>query len=214
LVLTFAIPDHPWVDSANGSAVGIAMTAAKRNIFAGSSAGRLLTVTKEKTGEFGEMGVTLAEKTGLVNADLSVGANVALAVALQANANISSLGVKLHGAGFVVTADEAAALGLGQMPGLEKYIRDNRNGRDLTDAPRRVRVIDAFGLSAEQLRSQFPTVYHWLLERVKPEPDANPDVAIKQNWWLHGRTKSEIRAALSNLPRYIATVETAKHRTF
>jgi hypothetical protein len=57
-------------------------------------------------------------------------------------------------------------------------------------------------------------VYQWLLERVKPERDANRDAASKKVWWLHGRTRSEIRPALANLPRYIATVETAKHRTF
>ena len=232
LVLTFAIPDHPWVDSANGAAVRIAMTVAKRGsdpdfaqqnsgsdpLFAGSGTGRLLTVTHEQTGEFGEVSVTLTEKTGLVNADLSVGANVASAVALQANANVSSPGVKLHGAGFIVTADEAAALGFGQAPALEKYIRTYRNGRDLTDAPRDVKVIDAFGLSAEQLRSQFPAVYQWLLERVKPERDAKgtskDGAGYAKLWWLHGKPRQEMRKQLAGLPRYIATVETAKHRTF
>ncbi|MDD2846718.1 MAG: hypothetical protein PHT57_17405, partial [Rhodoferax sp.] len=207
---TFAIPDHPWVDSANGAAVRIAMTVATM----GTDMGRLLTVTDEQTGEFGEVGVTLVEKTGLVNADLSVGANVALAVALQANANISSPGVKLHGAGFIVTNAEAEALGSGQVPGLEKHIRTYRNGRDLTDTPRGVKVIDTFGLNAEQLRSQFPAVYQWLLERVKPERDQNNRATYRDNWWIHGEPRKDLRPALANLPRYIATVETAKHRTF
>ncbi len=214
LVLTFAIPDHPWVDSANGAAVRIAMTVAKRNIFAGSGTGRLLTVTSEKTGEFGEVGVTLAEKTGLVNADLSVGANVASAVALQANSNISSPGVKLHGAGFIVTDSEAEALGLGQVPGLEKHIRTYRNGRDLTDTPRGVKVIDAFGLSAEQLRSQFPAIYQRLLERVRPEREQNNRAVYRDNWWIFGEPRKDLRPALAKLPRFIATVVTAKHRIF
>jgi len=100
-VLTFAIPDHPWVDSADGAAVRVAMTVAKRGadpdfaqqnsgsdpLFSGSGTGRLLTVTDKQTGEFGEVSVTLTEKTGLVNADLSVGANVTSAVSLQAPGN-------------------------------------------------------------------------------------------------------------------------------
>ncbi len=49
---------------------------------------------------------------------------------------------------------------------------------------------------------------------MKPERDANRDNQIRENWWLHGRTRGEIRQALAGLPRYIATVETSKHRTF
>ena len=254
--LVFAIADHPWVDSANGAAVRIAMTVgvpaasagnaanlgsdsnihakhptgthegrwilAKPQVqdsdpnFAGRSAqtGRLLTVTSEQTGDYGEVAVTLTEKTGLIHADLSVGANVTSAVAMRANGGLTSRGVMLFGAGFIVSAEEAADLGLGYVPGLERVIRNYRNGRDLTDASRGVMVIDAFGLSAEDLRAQHPAVYQRLLERVKPERDANRDVQIKKNWWLHGRTRGEIRVALATLPRYIATVETAKHRTF
>jgi hypothetical protein len=77
-----------------------------------------------------------------------------------------------------------------------------------------VLVIDAFGLSAEQLRVRYPSVFQWLMERVKPERDANRDAAIRDGWWLHGRTRGEIRLALTGLPRYLATVETSKHRTF
>ena len=49
---------------------------------------------------------------------------------------------------------------------------------------------------------------------MKPERDQNRDKAIQEKWWLFGRTRSEFRPALKGLPRYIATVETAKHRTF
>ncbi len=244
LGLVFAIPDHPWVDSANGAAVRIAMTVGERAGEWGSdpdsgqspgrnalprtksgsdpqspaarsdTPGRLLTVTAEQTGEFGEVTVALTERTGLIHADLSVGANVAGAVVLQANANISSPGVKLHGAGFIITPEEAAALGLGTVPELAPHIRSYRNGRDLTDTPRGVMVIDAFGLSAEQLRSQYATVYQWLLERVKPERDQNNRATYRDNWWLFGEPRKDLRPALFDLPRYIATVETAKHRTF
>jgi hypothetical protein len=242
LALSFAIPDHPWVDSANGAAVRIAMTVAAKlgsdasqkgtgagsdPTFAGQSdaSGRLLTVLSEKTGEFGEVAVTLLETTGLIHADLSVGANVASAVALQANANISSPGVKLHGAGFIVTLEEAALLlppplgeGWGGGQPRPAIIRDYRNGRDLTDKPRGVQLIDLLGLTAEQVREQFPAVYQRLLERVKPERDAKgtskDGAGYAKFWWLHGKPRQEMRKQLAGLPRYIATVETAKHRTF
>ena len=208
--LHMAIPDHPWVDGANGAAVRIAMTVAAP----GAGDGQLLTVTGEKPGEHGEVAVELAERTGLIHADLSAGANVAAAKPLQANGLVSNTGVKLHGAGFIVTHDDAAALGLGSQPGLELHIRDYRNGRDLTDKPRGVKVIDLAGLSANDVRQRFPAVYQWLLERVKPERDLNREEYRRTNWWLFGRKNTELRSGLRGLPRYIATVETAKHRTF
>jgi len=210
--LVFAIPDHPWVDSANGAAVRIAMTVGE--VSGSATPGRLFTVTAEQTGEFGEVTVALAERTGLIHADLSVGANVTTVLGLTANEGISNTGVKLHGAGFIVTPAEANALGFGSQAGIERHIRNYRNGRDLTEKPRGVKVIDAAGLTAEQLRSQYPAVYQWLLERVKPERDQNQEAYRRENWWLFGRKNTELRAGLAGLPRYIATVETAKHRTF
>jgi hypothetical protein len=85
VALTFAIPDHPWVDSANGAAVRIAMTvvAASPSVRVEpveAIPARLLTVTHETTADYGEVNVTLLESNGLIHADLSVGANVASAV--------------------------------------------------------------------------------------------------------------------------------------
>jgi hypothetical protein len=37
---------------------------------------------------------------------------------------------------------------------------------------------------------------------------------LRQNWWLFRRSNEQLRAALAGLPRYIATVETTKHRVF
>ncbi|MCB1989492.1 MAG: class I SAM-dependent DNA methyltransferase, partial [Burkholderiaceae bacterium] len=208
--LHMAIPDHPWVDSANGAAVRIAMTV----LAADASEGLVLTVTDERPGEHGEITVALTETTGLVHADLTVGANVAAAKKLAANAGLSVNGMMRAGEGFLVTTAQAEALGLSKTPGLNKHILDFRNGRDLTDAPRGVKVIDAFGLTAEQLREQFPAVYQWLLERVKPDRDQNNRARLREQWWVFAEPRKTLRAALKNLERYIATVETTKHRVF
>jgi hypothetical protein len=202
--LTFAVPDHPWVDSAGSAAVRIAMTVLQP----GAGEGRLQSVTGETPGQDGDVVVTLDERRGVIHADLSIGANVTAAKALQAMSGISSPGVKLHGAGFIVTQAEAVTLGQ------PTIIRDYRNGRDLTDKPRGVRVIDAFGLNADELRTQHPAVYQWLLDRVKPERDQNNRATYRDNWWLFGEPRRDLRPALAGLPRYIATVETAKHRVF
>ena len=210
LSLLFAIPDHPWVDSADGAAVRIAMTCATT----GEHDGLLQHVVAETPSDGGSYEVELDATRGKIQADLTVGANVVGAVMLRANEELSCPGVKLHGAGFIVTPEEVAHLGLGTVAGLEQHIRGYRNGRDLTSTPRGVMVIDLFGLTADDVRAKYPAVYQWVLERVKPERNHNNRKSYRENWWVHGEPRGHFRPALDGLPRYIATVETAKHRFF
>lgn len=215
LSLAFAVPDHPWVDVNDGAAVRIAMTVG----VAGEQSGQLRQVTKEFSSEDREAReVQLSQRGGKVFADLTIGADLASAEPLQANEGISSPGVKLHGAGFIVTPDEAADLGLGKIKGLERVIRDYRNGRDLTQKPRSVKVIDLFGLEADEVRERYPAVYQWVRERVKPDRDAKSHTkdgaGYAKLWWQFGKPRQELRKMLASLPHYIATVETTKHRLF
>ena len=210
LSLAFAIPDHPWVDASDGAAVRIAMSVG----VAGETPGRLWTVIDEGGADGDAVKVQFSERRGRINADLTLGANVAGTMSLRANAAISSRGAQLIGSGFIVTPEQAATLGLGRIPNLERHIRPYRNGKDLTATPRHVLVIDLFGLSAEQVRDRFPEVYQWVAERVKPERDQNNRAAYRDNWWIFGEPRGNFRPALEGLHRYIATVETAKHRFF
>jgi hypothetical protein len=213
LALKFAVPDHPWVDSAHGAAVRIAMTVGVARLPDAAPA-ELLTLATETEGEVDSRDVTFHVSRGEINADLTIGANVAGALALRANDCLSTPGVKLHGAGFILTREDAMKLGLGSVAGTEKHIREYRNGRDLTDAPRGVMVIDLFGLSETEVRKQFPLLYQRVLGFVKPERDQNNRETYRKNWWIFGEPRKDMRPALVGLPRYVATVETAKHRTF
>jgi hypothetical protein len=210
LSVVFAIPDHPWVDGANGAAVRISMSVG----VCGAVEGRLLTVVNEADASNGEIAVQLASRQGLIHPDLKVGANVAGAKRLQANDQISNRGVIPHGAGFSVTPAEATALGLGSIDGLENHIRPYRNGRDLTGTPRGVLVIDLFGLHADEVRQRFPAVYQWLLERVKPDRDHNPRPKRRDYWWRFAEDQPRMRISVKGLHRYIATGQVAKHRVF
>jgi len=208
LHLLFAIPDHPWSHGTSTAAVRIAMTVAA----AGVGPGRLLEVDRETAGAIPN--VVLTVQHGIINADLTVGASPDSARPLDANKSIGSPGVKLHGAGFIVSSATAAMLGSGKIPRLKGHIRPYLNGRDLTGTSRDVRVIDLFGLTQEEVRQQFPAVFQHLLLYVKPERDLNPRNSYRDNWWIFGEPRQELRAALRGLPRYIATVATAKHRVF
>lgn len=210
LHLSYAIPDHPWVDSADGADVRIAMTVA----CLGVGPGCLEQVARETRLDDGEIDVDLIRTNGLIAENLKLGANVSSAVPLVANARLSCPGVKLHGSGFIVDHDTATDLGFMTIVGLEERLRGYRNGRDLTNHPRHVRVIDLFGLTADQAREQFPTLYQHVLTAVKPERDQNKRATYRDNWWIFGEPRSDFRPALSGLPRYIATVETSKHRFF
>jgi hypothetical protein len=215
LSILFAIPDHPWVDSADGAAVRIAMTTAAP----GSTPGILQRVIEEKGGDGDGYEIQLDSKTGCIQADLTVGANVAGAVVLVANEGLASEGVKPHGMGFVVTEEEAHQLGIGKNPLIGEIIKPYLNGRDLAATCRNVRIIDLFGMQQDEVRAQFPVIYQWILERVKPDRDAkvgrskDADQYAKQ-WWLFGKTRGSMRKAIAELPRYVATVKTAKHRFF
>ena len=210
LTILFAIPDHPWVDSADGAAVRIAMTVSSTE----EAVGELQTVTAEHNGGEIEVSVSLTAQRGRINADLTIGADVASAVTLKANTGISSSGMALHGSGFIVSPEEAKNLGLGRIPDLENHIRNYRNGKDITSKPRGDMVIDLYGLDDSEVRIRFPEVYQWVAERVKPERDHNNRKSIQELWWLFGWPRPVLRAALKDLPRFISTPETAKHRFF
>jgi hypothetical protein len=120
----------------------------------------------------------------------------------------------LAGAGFIVTPAEADHLGLGKRPDLEKHIRNYRNGRDLMSRPRGVMVIDLFGLTSDEIREKHPEVYQHILITVKPERDLNRRESFKHNWWRFGEPRKLFRSFSEDLSRYIATVETTKHRVF
>ncbi len=210
LSIAFAIPDHPWVDGEGNAAVRIAMTVGAK----GKLMGRLLKSIAEKPTATGEADVTLAETLGKILANLRVGADVAGARPLRANEGLCCPGVKLHGSGFIVTLEQAKSLGLGKIRGLERHIRPYLNGRDLTGRSRNVMVIDLFGLTERQVQERFPAVFQWIAERVKPERDQNNRASYRDYWWIFGEPRRELRPALDGLSRYIATVETAKHRVF
>ena len=210
--LVFAVPDHPWVDACEGAAVRIAMTVAE----AGKHDGALMRVVSEEPGEGeGAAKVEFIERRGVIHSDLTIGPNTASALPLRANERLSCPGVKLHGAGFIVTPEKARELGLGRIRGLDRHIREYRNGRDITSRPRGVMVIDLFGLIRRRSAQPVPrglsmgasTASSRSATRTTGRPTGTTGGYI-------GEPRANFRPALKGLRRYIATVETAKHRFF
>lgn len=209
LSIIFAIPDHPWTDSADGAAVRIAMTAAVR----GECEGDLLVLQSEAD-DGAATQLRFLQSRGRISAALSIGADVSAATRLTANSGLANRGFCLFGAGFLVSSDRAKDLGVDQAEGLGKHIRPFRNGKDLTQKPRGVMVIDLFGLTEQEVRDRYSATYQHVATMVKPERDQNNRESRRRLWWIFGEPNKQLRIMLCGLWRYVATSETAKHRVF
>jgi len=209
LALAFAVPDHPWVDDTLGAAVRVAMTVG----VPGPVEGVLSIVSSEERGEDHEArAIALDETQGEIFADLAVGVNVAGVEPLQANSDIGHVGIQLNGSGFLLSPDEVSRL---EESGDGELIKLYWGGTNLKKAkPRKERVIDTFGLEEDELRERYPATYQHLRDHVKPDRDQTKRKKIRELWWIHGWERPEMRKALEGLDRYIATVETSKHRYF
>ena len=204
--LVFAIPDHPWVDTASGAAVRIAMTVGE----ATSRSGRLCLVTREWPIEDGVSGVEIEECVGRISPNLTVGALVCEAKPLTANLGISFQGIIPLGDGFKLTGDEARKFGKDMPPVIRRYTI----GRDLVQVPEERYLIDFWGLSEIEAKTRHPALYQHVLVHVKPLRDQNRRSSRRDNWWLFAENAPKLRGSLSGLSRYIGTSETSKHRTF
>lgn len=207
--IVFAIPDHPWVDSSDGAAVRVAMTAGAP----GEVEGVRYTVVKEtSTGDI-EVDVELsAPARGMIMEDLRVGVSTGSAVSLAANSRIAYWGVKFYGDGFIVTSDQAALIAAQQ--GGESLARPFVSGRDMTGRKRGLLAFDCDGLELADLQRDYPETYQHLLDRVKPVREHNPRAFKRERWWIFGENQPGMRRAVKGLSRFIATTETAKHRFF
>jgi len=209
--LVFAIPDQPWTKaSPDAAAVRIAMTVADRT----PSTSRLWVLTHEADLDTDEPKLEFTRHAGKINPDLTQGADTTGAVQLAANSGLSWNGVMLAGRGFEV--DERTAQHLIEKDGEQahRFLRPFLHGSDLVRVQRKRWIIDFYGLSSEEARQSAPSCYQHLLETVRPERNLKRDAQFRDRWWLFGRSRPEMREALGELSRYIATTETSKHRVF
>lgn len=207
--LAFAIPDHPWIDSADGAAVRISMTTGAK----GAREGILALVKSEAVGAFGELDVLLSETHGIIHSDLSIGVAATSTVPLRANSLLCWQGCKLVGAGFQVDQAVTSLLGEFGTDG-KRILKSYWAGSDITKKRTPRHVIDFFGYDENCAKKAHPAAYQHLLIHVKPERDQNRDQGFRDKWWLFGRPRPDLRNACHSLRRYIVTSEVAKHRCF
>lgn len=208
--LFFTVPDHPWVDE--GTSVRIAMTAGElRKAEKLAQNIRMGTVTSTELGETPEdsaESLTISWKSvGNIFSNLQSGSDVGSTVALKSNEKLSCPGVQLCGPGFILESDNFDKVE-------NEVIFAYLHGRDFMQTSRQVKVIDLFNFKIEEVQQMYPKAYQWVLERVKPHRETSRDKKLRENWWLFERPRPDLREAIKGLKRYIATVETSKHRVF
>ena len=173
----------------------------------------MLFRSNEQPLEDGSALVEFDEQRGKIQADLTVGPNVAGARPLRANERLCWQGCKLVGAGFQITpnqyesflkADGAAK------PRLKRYWA----GSDLTKRQNPRYVIDFFEMSEGEAQKAHPKLMQHLVDHVLPERAQNRDKQFRERWWVFGRPRPELREANAALRRFIVTSEVAKNRFF
>jgi hypothetical protein len=206
--LVFAIPDHPWVDSADGAAVRIAMTVAVEGV----TDGDLWQVIREADTGQSEREVEFLKRRGRINPDLTVGANVAGALSLKSNTGLCGQGMKVVGDGFY------SVEGLSRRPRSPvtkaPIIREILNTENILEYTPGRQIIDFFELAEPQARKLHPEAFQRVLDRVKPIRDQNKRKSIRELWWRFAWDRPVIRKAIRDLPLYFVTLSTAKHRFF
>ena len=193
--LVYAVPDTSWVESSDGAAVRVAMTV----IQAGRNGGVL------------ERDSFVAR--GIINADLRIGAAVVSTSALISNSGLCHVGVALHAEGLALDEIETTQLKQSIGVGSDRFIREILNARDITRGGARHFVIDLFGWELSDILS-IPALHQWLLVRVLPQRSTNRRASYRDQWWVAGEPRPEMRAALAGLRRFAVTPMTAKHRMF
>jgi type II restriction/modification system DNA methylase subunit YeeA len=155
-----------------------------------------------------------------INADLTDGAStkpdLTKAKKLAANAGKSFFGLLLAGK-FAVKEDVAQGWLQEANPNgrpNSDVVRPIRNGNDILKTPSKRWVIDFGTDMTEAEASLYAAPFAHIEENVKPDRLNNNRASRAKYWWRLGETRPGMRRVLDPIQRYIATVETAKHRIF
>lgn len=213
LRLLYAIPNHPWDKTEKdetGAAVRIAMTVGGHcKEFAFARLEEVISECPSTDLEEEAESVRLAGAiVDLIYPDLTAGLDMTKVQTLKAGAGLCTRGVMLFGKAFRVTRLKYEEWGKPDI------VHPYRGGREIVQKHKDEFVIDAFGLSQDELRRKYPAIFQYLFDNLKETRAQNRRQTRSDNWWLFGEPNPGLHEALRGLMRYIATVESTEHRVF
>ncbi|HIE00103.1 MAG TPA: class I SAM-dependent DNA methyltransferase [Thiotrichaceae bacterium] len=154
-----------------------------------------------------------AKKVNHINSSLKAEADYSGAKKIPENLNKSFEGCQLAGKGFIISAKTA-----------NTWIKANQNNKNvlkaMIDGKALVSpsveldwVIDFNEMSLEEA-STYELPFEHVKTSVKPERMLNKEKRRKENWWLFGRTRPNMRKALKGLKSYFCLPKVAKYTCF
>ena len=183
--------DHPWI--LEGAAVHVSIV----GFDDGSQAQRQLDGSPVET----------------INANLTAGADLTRAVRLKENLGIAFMG-DTKGGPFDIPDSLAQQMLASPNPHgrpNSDVVKPWVNGRDITDRSREMWIVDFSNMPLEQA-TLYKQPFEYVNAYVRPKRQASRSKV--SNWWIHERPRPELRLALQELSRYIATPRVSKHRLF
>jgi hypothetical protein len=150
-----------------------------------------------------------------INSDLTATHDLTKAQRLLENTSVAFRGDTKGGA-FDISAKMASGM---------LTARGNPNGRpnadvvrlwvnalDVTGRARGMRIVDFGTCATEAEAALYEAPFEYLLRTVKPVRATSR--TTRDEWWLHERPRADMRQALKEAQRYIATPAVSKHRLF
>ncbi len=204
----YAQADRPWI--LEGADVRVSMV----GFDDGSETERYLNLRKD---DLAELAYKNTQRVEFINADLTSLTDVTQANRLSENYKIAFMGTKKVGP-FDLNAETAQVLlnakGNPNNRPNSDVVRPWINASDVTGRSRDMWIIDfGTGLLQEDA-AQYEAPFEYVLKNVKPLRKTNRQKSAREKWWLHERSRPEMREALQGLRRYAVTPRVAKHRLF
>ena len=151
-----------------------------------------------------------------INSDLTTGPDLTLVRTLEESNGWAFRGGERNGP-FDIDASEAERILVSegnpnQQPNSDVVVRF-LTGSDIAGRDRERYIIDFSGYS-ETEAADYAVPFEYVLQVVKPVRDQNPNEQLRRQWWLHAQAGLALRNAIADLPRWIVTPVTSKHRFF
>ena len=148
---------------------------------------------------------------GNINPDLTGAIDLTIAHSLAENAGLYARGIETGGPFEIMR--ENAELFL-QDEDNRKVLIPILNGKDVTDRPREIWVID-FERHPEIPPNHFGVLYDYLRNQWGIEiKNAGRSASPRENWWKFRRSGEKLRNILRTYSRMLCTPRVAKHRLF
>lgn len=151
-----------------------------------------------------------------ITSNLKEGTAARLAIVLSANRGIAFEGCKPAGDGFILKGQEAASLLNRTDADYADVVKRYLISRDVANDPNQQpsRWIIDFGVLELDDAMSYPAALAVVREKVKPMRDNHSSKNLRERWWRFDRPRPEMRAAISDLERYISVGRHGKRLLF